>query len=612
MPDLIPLNKAAPIRAVIGLAALLLLLLALPAPAAESRDAQSIPLVSIDQALAGWKLYDGWRFHVGDDPAWADPGFDDSQWQRVDLSHRWYPSQENASLFGWYRLRLQLTGDRETNEGRLAGLGVQLGQVLNAYELYLGGKRIGGVGRLPPSTATGINYDRKQIFPVPRSALSEEGELVLAIRVWAGSEVLGEHWGVGPYNGDFQLGRYDRLLIGLVVSEMPGLLLSTLCAAFGLYHLYLYWRNRHLDSLLWFGLLALAISVYSLMLNQWRTYLGWEFLVYKKLEFGAIYLVPPLSLQTVWRLLDEEMGLGLRLYQLSFLVMGFIWLVIPGLEIHLQTLLLWQLWLLPALALTGWLVISRARRGHREARTILVGAIIFIGACLHDILLDLKTEGTGRLIPLGFFAFLMSMAVSLANRFTAILQGLEARVAERTDELEAANRLLTEAARIDPLTGLLNRRGFIAEAGSEIRRVFRTRRSFSVVLTDIDHFKSVNDRYGHATGDHVLSRVASLLSDEIRDVDKLARWGGEEFILLLPETEPEGAAVLAGKLRERIAGNLFEYDGQRLGVTMTFGVSEFRRGESLESCIARADAALYRGKGEGRDRVVLGLATGVA
>ena len=104
----------------------------------------------------------------------------------------------------------------------------------------------------------------------------------------------------------------------------------------------------------------------------------------------------------------------------------------------------------------------------------------------------------------------------------------------------------------------------------------------------------------------MLTRAAAILRDRIRDIDRLGRWGGEEFILLLPETESNGAALLAEKLRDTIGENVFEFQGQRLSITLTFGVATFRKGETLEACIARADAALYEGKAAGRNRVMVG------
>lgn len=560
------------------------------------------------QALAGLPLATGWKFHRGDNPSWASPVFDDSAWQRVTFPHRWYPraGAGEGSRFGWYRLHLQFESGLPQIRNELARLGLRLGSVLSAYEVYAGGMPIGGVGVLPPAGDTAVDYERQRILAIPPEAIDSQGRLVLALRVWGGSDAMVANWGMGAYAGEFKLGRFSTLLMSLVRAEMPGLMVSVIGIVFGLYHLYLYSRNRHLESFLWFGFTAMAVGVYGLLLNEWRYYLDWEFLTFKKLEFATAYLVPALSLQLVWSLVDEPMGRWLRAYQLSFVAVGLLLVAIPGLDIHAATLSYWQLWTLPAQLLAAWMLVRKMRQGHDEARTIVLGGLLFIATCIHDVFGDFLRMQSSRLIPWGFLAFMLAMAVSLGNRFTAMLNGLEEEVAERTAELQSTNRLLVETARVDPLTGLYNRRGFTGTVESEIQRVFRSGRSFCVVLTDVDHFKSINDRYGHACGDHVLTRVASKLRDNVRDVDQVARWGGEEFILLLPETEPEGAAVLAEKLRAVVADNVFEFGGHRLRVTMTFGVSGFRKGESLDSCIARADRALYRGKDEGRNRVMLG------
>jgi diguanylate cyclase (GGDEF)-like protein len=264
------------------------------------------------------------------------------------------------------------------------------------------------------------------------------------------------------------------------------------------------------------------------------------------------------------------------------------------------------LWTLPILVIAPWLVVREARAGNGEARTLLVGLLIFLATCVNDLLIDLAHLETSRLIPYGFIAIMLAMAVSLANRFTTMLNELEHEVAERTAELSAANALLAEAARVDPLTGLLNRRGFTEEADAEVVRALRTGRGFTVILADVDNFKNFNDSHGHACGDHVLKRVAAIFGSNVRDVDRVARWGGEEFILLLPETELEGAALLAEKLRQSIADNMFEFEGQRLRITMTFGIAGHSKGESLDACIARADTALYNGKEGGRNKVIVG------
>jgi diguanylate cyclase (GGDEF)-like protein len=126
-----------------------------------------------------------------------------------------------------------------------------------------------------------------------------------------------------------------------------------------------------------------------------------------------------------------------------------------------------------------------------------------------------------------------------------------------------------------------------------------------VVLSDIDHFKRFNDTHGHACGDHVLREAAGTLRATVREQDMLARWGGEEFIMLLPETDAPSAALTADRSREAVAATSYAHEGQALHVSMTFGVSEFRSGMSLEECVRDADRALYEGKAAGRNRVTV-------
>lgn len=195
---------------------------------------------------------------------------------------------------------------------------------------------------------------------------------------------------------------------------------------------------------------------------------------------------------------------------------------------------------------------------------------------------------------------------------------LELRVTERTAELAEANRelhaeiaerrkaqeALERAATTDPLTELLNRRAALRLVEQERERIRRTTAPFSLALADLDRFKSVNDRYGHEVGDRALTEVAHRLTEAVRGQDAVARWGGEEFLVFLPETPLAGAAVAAEKLRAALAEPL-DLLGHRIPLSVSIGVAEARVGESLESCLRRADTALYRAKDGGRNRVEL-------
>jgi diguanylate cyclase (GGDEF)-like protein len=166
--------------------------------------------------------------------------------------------------------------------------------------------------------------------------------------------------------------------------------------------------------------------------------------------------------------------------------------------------------------------------------------------------------------------------------------------------------IVERQALLDGLTGLANRRQAEEALAAELMRVERFGGPLAVVLADLDDFKAVNDRYGHASGDNVLRELAHALEETVREIDLCARWGGEEFLLLLPGTDTEGAASVAGRVRAALAEReIFTADGQTLlEVTASFGVAEAGPGTTSEELLAAADEALYEAKRAGKDAVV--------
>ncbi|MCJ8268541.1 MAG: diguanylate cyclase, partial [Psychrosphaera sp.] len=167
-----------------------------------------------------------------------------------------------------------------------------------------------------------------------------------------------------------------------------------------------------------------------------------------------------------------------------------------------------------------------------------------------------------------------------------------------------AYQALENVSNTDYLTNLPNRRAFFETAKTQVAHSKRNLSPFAVALADIDHFKLFNDNYGHDAGDYVLQEVSRLMKQTIREQDSVARWGGEEFIFLLPDTHIEGALIVADKIRQVIEMASFNYEDQQFEVRMTIGLTVFTPGEDLMSCINRADALLYQGKEAGRNRVV--------
>jgi diguanylate cyclase (GGDEF)-like protein len=163
------------------------------------------------------------------------------------------------------------------------------------------------------------------------------------------------------------------------------------------------------------------------------------------------------------------------------------------------------------------------------------------------------------------------------------------------------------ASKQDPLTGLSNRRDLMDKIREEQQRQMRLKNTFTLILGDIDNFKALNDTHGHDAGDHVLKSVAQVLKEQVRGIDCPARWGGEEFLIMLIETDIEGGQTVAERIRCRIEESAFTFNGITLPVTMTFGLSQYQgANDTLDSCIKRADKALYAGKDQGKNRVIIG------
>ena len=167
--------------------------------------------------------------------------------------------------------------------------------------------------------------------------------------------------------------------------------------------------------------------------------------------------------------------------------------------------------------------------------------------------------------------------------------------------LQQLNAKLEEMSYSDQMTGVANRHRLHAKFRAEIARAKRIGKGFAVVMLDLDHFKVINDQHGHDIGDAVICEFAERLAETVREYDLVGRWGGEEFLIICPETDSHAAEVLGEALRTRIAGQDFPIVGQ---LTVSVGVTEYQPNEPLDNCIKRADQALYAAKGAGRNQTV--------
>ncbi|WP_051261323.1 diguanylate cyclase [Desulfovibrio inopinatus] len=216
-----------------------------------------------------------------------------------------------------------------------------------------------------------------------------------------------------------------------------------------------------------------------------------------------------------------------------------------------------------------------------------------------------KTELTSRKFKTAMTMALRAYAdIITIDSFRAILeQEVRVRTAEleeKNRELERLNRELERHATTDALTGTYNRMKFNTLLETEIKRSRRYKRPMSIAMLDIDFFKNINDNFGHAAGDCALREFVEIVSHSIRECDVLARWGGEEFVILFPETTLEETLQVSEKLRQRIETTCFERIGN---MTCSFGVTQFSIEDEMETLNKRVDEALYEAKRNGRNTI---------
>lgn len=253
---------------------------------------------------------------------------------------------------------------------------------------------------------------------------------------------------------------------------------------------------------------------------------------------------------------------------------------------------LMQFNLLPSMAILIMLTMDK----------MAVGGAWFLARCTTVLLLACVATSAAMGFPVRPHTSMVQIIGSLPLLMIyPVVVGLTAyRLARR---LRQQNQLLSEQSRTDGLSGLLNRRCWEDAVASEFERGLRTGRSASILMLDIDHFKSINDRHGHPVGDEVIRNVAAILRAALREDDVPGRYGGEEFGILLPDTPAAGAEVIAERVRRRIEGASLAPGGLR--ATVSIGVAELSENDVEYTVgIAHADRALYAAKERGRNRSV--------
>jgi two-component system cell cycle response regulator len=223
--------------------------------------------------------------------------------------------------------------------------------------------------------------------------------------------------------------------------------------------------------------------------------------------------------------------------------------------------------------------------------------ILLTARTAHQDLVDGLTSGADDYLVKPFDSDEMNARLQIAERILSL-----------ETKLRATLEQMKELALKDSLTDILNRRAIIEAAEIELERAHRQNSNLSLLMVDLDHFKSINDRFGHAAGDRALRLVVEKIVNNLRPYDQVGRWGGEEFLIILPNTESEEAFQIADRLRAYIAESKLDLgEGEPLGLTMTLGVTSTSLGNNLnlDLLVKQADVALYLAKNNGRNKVMV-------
>jgi diguanylate cyclase (GGDEF)-like protein len=441
--------------------------------------------------------------------------------------------------------------------------------------------RVGGRGSLPPRFVEAVPPG---IFLVPDSALlrSDGGGHVVAVRVYNDYAYGGlmSHVRVGAYEVLAGESSPRAVIIGGLVSFF---------LAIGIYHFAFWLRRRTAREDLLFALVCVSVSVYGATYAAAVQEAVMPYTNPYRLGLVVLLAGAPAFVALVNRLFGVRNGVRTRAVSLLFAIAAGTAISLP-----LRLLAEFNQWIDYLLMVGLMVVVVRAWRAvssvPEHGRVLLVGTVAFSTAFTYDLLSEAGVVPVAELLPglpslfwFGFLVFVVCVGVATAG-----------------------DRALTEvAALVDPLTELSRRHVLDDAMRREAERLRRSGGSLALVMIDLDHFKEVNDVHGHRVGDRVLARVGRLIRSSARNLDLTARFGGEEFAVLLYDTELEGAVSFAERFRRNLAEIEVEVEGgEPVRVTASVGVAVAADLVDPDALMDAADDALYRAKVAGRNRVV--------
>lgn len=477
---------------------------------------------------------------------------------------------------------------------------------LTAYEIFADGQSIARMGT--PATAPSFTKPAIRVQSAPFEATGSRVEIVL--HVASHSSHLVGIWQKTLFGPEDAIHRYE------VRAKMADAFVNGAILFMTLYVWILFLVMRKDRAILYFALSCSFVTLKSLLSGQqllMGTYPGIPY----EVGLRTAYLMVP-AIVVTFELFAREYFQIRRAKPVQWtlqglsLVQALMLLLLPQ-RWYQQTFLGYQLIAMLAAVMVMVWAIRAVWQLHEGAVVYLTGFLFFFATGVNDLLFSMQIVQTGYFLGFGLLGLIMSQASILALRMRRALrteaflkQHLEQQVQERTRELEQEKERFENLSKIDSLTGLYNKGALMDMIRMEAEALDHYEHPFSIVMVDLDGFKAVNDTHGHVVGDGVLRQVGTLLMSQSRRADFIGRYGGEEFLLVLPFTGTEDALRHAEQLRAQIEALQFPVEGEMLHVTASFGVATARTSPvEVMQLIRRADDAMYEAKHLGKNRVAV-------
>jgi diguanylate cyclase (GGDEF)-like protein len=557
-----------------------------------------------------------WEYRWGDSPfdATGVPewtlGGDPDRWQVIDFPSN--PPGRESRTNVWYRVRLP---DMAIPDMHLFIYSVDL-----IVQIYLEGRLIYAFGTFDAQGRGQFAGWPWHLVELPQNAAGK----MLYFRVFSDYKDIGL-W------GEVLLGRGRDHMVRMLRRDGVRLAVALISLTIGVIFLAVFILRRADRASLFLSLVCLALVVRVLSQTQVHRLAIDAPLIMEHVKAGSYFVIPAFVALFLEQILGRAYRRITRIIWITTLVLTAIVLFVSltGLASLIDFFLLSDSILIVVMAVLAFLSIRAAAQGNTEARLVATNFVLMALLGFYSILVS------NGLLPwsddvdyLLLFQFALGLAFVLVRRYVgfrrrmedviarseqqaeqlrSLRSDLDSKVAERTRHLEKANqRLLEEKITLqitsitDGLTGLYNRNYTLGRLESEVSEARRYRKHLSVIMFDLDHFKRINDSHGHQVGDMAMKKVAAILRGNLRDSDLAGRYGGEEFLVVLPETESEEARSVAERIRGQVEG--LAWVEPSLRVTLSGGVAQYHN-ESAEQLIRRADFQLYGAKEAGRNRV---------